>query len=95
MPFALRSPWDALSAIERLAIVNADSGDFVLAHPVREANLDDLRIWLGPGRHIQEAAFVVLGLAGCGRPGDRRRRAATEMGRDAYRASVAEVRHTT
>ena len=34
----------------------------MLAHLVREANLDGPRVWLGPGRHIQEAAFAAAGI---------------------------------
>ena len=52
----------AHSGIERLAIVNAHGGNLVLAHLVREANLDGPRVWLGPGRHIQEAAFAAAGI---------------------------------
>jgi len=52
----------AHSGIDRLAIVNAHGGNLVLAHVVREANLDGPRVWLGPGRHIQEAAFAAAGI---------------------------------
>ncbi len=52
----------ARSGVERLAIVNAHGGNHVLAHAVREANLDGPRLWLGPGRHIQEAAFREAGV---------------------------------
>ena len=52
----------AHSGIERLAIVNAHGGNLVLAHVVREANLEAPRVWLGPGRHIQEAAFSAAGI---------------------------------
>ncbi len=52
----------AHSGVERLAIVNAHGGNLVLAHLAREANLAGPRIWLGPGRHIQEAAFAAAGI---------------------------------
>lgn len=52
----------AHSGIDRLAIVNAHGGNLVLAHLAREANLDGPRVWLGPGRHIQEAAFAAAGI---------------------------------
>ena len=52
----------AHSGIERLAIVNAHGGNLVLAHAVRQANLEAPRVWLGPGRHIQEAAFAAAGI---------------------------------
>ena len=52
----------AHAGIERLAIVNAHGGNLVLAHLAREANLDGPRVWLGPGRHIQEAAFAAAGI---------------------------------
>ncbi len=52
----------AHSGIERLAVVNAHGGNLVLAHLAREANLDGPRVWLGPGRHIQEAAFAAAGI---------------------------------
>ncbi len=52
----------AHAGIERLAIVNAHGGNLVLAHLAREANLEAPRVWLGPGRHIQEAAFAAAGI---------------------------------
>ena len=52
----------AHAGIERLAIVNAHGGNLVLAHLAREANLDGPRVWLGPGRHVQEAAFAAAGI---------------------------------
>ncbi len=52
----------AHAGVERLAIVNAHGGNLVLAHFVREANLEGPRVWLGPGRHIQEAAFAAAGI---------------------------------
>jgi len=52
----------AHAGIERLAIVNAHGGNLVLAHVAREANLEAPRVWLGPGRHIQEAAFAAAGI---------------------------------
>ena len=52
----------AHAGIGRLAIVNAHGGNMVLAHLAREANLDGPRVWLGPGRHIQEAAFAAAGI---------------------------------
>ena len=52
----------AHSGIGRLAIVNAHGGNLVLAHLVREANLGGVCVWLGPGRHIQEAAFAAAGI---------------------------------
>ena len=52
----------AHAGMERLAIVNAHGGNLVLAHLAREANLEDPRVWLGPGRHIQEAAFSAAGI---------------------------------
>ena len=52
----------AHSGVERLAIVNAHGGNLVLAHLAREANLEAPRVWLGPGRHIQEAAFAAAGI---------------------------------
>ena len=52
----------AHAGTERLAIVNAHGGNLVLAHLAREANLEAPRVWLGPGRHIQEAAFAAAGI---------------------------------
>ncbi len=52
----------AHAGVERLAIVNAHGGNLVLAHFAREANLEGPRVWLGPGRHIQEAAFAAAGI---------------------------------
>ena len=52
----------AHAGIERLAMVNAHGGNLVLAHLAREANLEAPRVWLGPGRHIQEAAFAAAGI---------------------------------
>ena len=52
----------AHAGIGRLAIVNAHGGNLVLAHLAREANLEAPRVWLGPGRHIQEAAFAAAGI---------------------------------
>ncbi len=52
----------AHAGIERLAIVNAHGGNLVLAHLAREANLEAPRVWFGPGRHIQEAAFAAAGI---------------------------------
>ena len=52
----------AHAGVERLAIVNAHGGNLVLAHLAREANLAGPHVWLGPGRHIQEAAFAAAGI---------------------------------
>ncbi|MYE58431.1 MAG: creatininase family protein [Alphaproteobacteria bacterium] len=52
----------AHAGIDRLAIVNAHGGNLVLAHLAQEANLDGPRVWLGPGRHMQEAAFAAAGI---------------------------------
>ncbi len=52
----------AHAGTEKLAIVNAHGGNLVLAHLAREANLEAPRVWLGPGRHIQEAAFAAAGI---------------------------------